>query len=96
MAHAFFPYKRYEFSGDVHFDADENWVDKQEDNSEDGTDFNSVALHELGHALGLAHSPVPTAVMFPYYRDSDSDSLYKLDYDDILGMYNLYSKYIVK
>ncbi|XP_018566418.1 matrix metalloproteinase-2-like isoform X2 [Anoplophora glabripennis] len=90
LAHAFFPLKQYDKSGDIHFDADEKWVDRTDKDSEDGTDFHAVALHELGHSLGLAHSPVSSAVMFPYYKEYDPNSPYQLDYDDILGMYNLY------
>ncbi|KAJ8981662.1 hypothetical protein NQ317_017282, partial [Molorchus minor] len=99
LAHAFFPIEGVDFAGDIHFDADEMWIDRSETVTEDqtdGTDFYSVALHELGHSLGLGHSPVPTAVMFPYYKDYDPSSAYQLDYDDILGMYNLYISKVLR
>ena len=49
-------------AGDMHFDEDERW------NAGSNTDIFSVALHELGHALGLGHSDNPSDVMYPYYR----------------------------
>lgn len=89
LAHAFYPYEDPSYGGDVHFDNDENWVEGAQTLRE-GVDFLSVAIHELGHSLGLAHSYDPAAVMFPYYRGGTSG--HALQYDDILGMYELYGK----
>ncbi|CAG9760054.1 unnamed protein product [Ceutorhynchus assimilis] len=93
LAHAFFPSgtDRPDSAGDIHFDDDESWVDLSSGKTEqDGTDFFTVAIHELGHSLGLQHSSVETSVMFPYYKGYDKDTTNLLDYDDILGMYSLY------
>ena len=88
LAHAYYPYEMESYGGDIHFDEDENWRENST-NLIDGVDFYSVALHELGHSLGLAHSPVYSSIMFPYYKGITQGSL---DYDDVLGMYKLYSK----
>jgi len=64
LAHAFYPSlpNPEPIAGDLHFDDDERWQIGNE------VDVFSVALHELGHSLGLGHSDVPNAVMYPYYR----------------------------
>ncbi|XP_068639635.1 metalloendoproteinase 5-MMP-like [Aristolochia californica] len=69
----------------AHFDGDEKWGVSQ---SDDTVDFVSVALHELGHTLGMGHSMVPEAVMFatiPYGVQKRD-----LTQDDIDGIKNLY------
>lgn len=64
LAHTFAPppLAPEPLAGDVHFDDAETW--------RIGSDFDvfSIALHELGHSLGLAHSDDPASVMYPYYR----------------------------
>lgn len=56
-------------------------------------DLFSVTVHELGHSLGLMHSNIPDAIMFPYYRGY-SKSI-KLHGDDIAAIRKLYGgKYI--
>ncbi len=48
-------------------------------------DFRRVALHELGHALGLDHETSATAIMAPRLSD-----FYQLQADDIAGAESIY------
>ena len=93
LAHAYYPYEFGDFGGDIHFDEDEGWSQNVTD-LWSGTDFFSVAQHEIGHSLGLSHSPVSESVMFPYYRGKQGNQ--GIGYDDVLAMYELYSKFISK
>ncbi|XP_075969111.1 matrix metalloproteinase-25-like [Anticarsia gemmatalis] len=81
VAHAFPP-----SHGAMHFDEDEIWGDNPDEDDKDVTNFFAVAVHEIGHALGMSHSNVNTSVMYPYYQVP----IERLDTDDILGMKALY------
>ncbi|MCP2262199.1 putative peptidoglycan binding domain-containing protein [Streptoalloteichus tenebrarius] len=60
LAHAFYPR-----DGRLHFDEAENWRNHA---GEGVYDLQTLALHELGHALGLGHSPLREAAMYPFYQ----------------------------
>lgn len=66
----------------VHFDAARSWSE----NGGDGTDsVFAVALHELGHVLGLGHSAADDAVM-----NSEPDRALHLGPGDLDGLHSLY------
>jgi Matrixin/Putative peptidoglycan binding domain len=72
----------------LHFDDTEHvWVNGAEFNA---FDIETVALHEIGHCLGLFHSNVRGAVMFAFV--DDNFTLRRLQQDDILGIRQLYGQ----
>lgn len=67
-------------SGNINitFNEDYQWTDDRL--------FNFTAVHEIGHALGLSHSAVESAVMFAYYGGIIRD----MHADDKMGIHNIY------
>jgi hypothetical protein len=80
LAYATFPSD----GGDVWFDDAEPW------GVFDGSEFDLylVATHEIGHALGLAHSSVPSALMYPVLT-RNTTGLTQDDADAIQALYGL-------
>lgn len=82
LAHAFSPGDGS--GGDTHFDEDEHWT-----LTSAGSNLFLVATHEFGHALGLAHSQVQTALMYPTYQYVNTEG-YVLPDDDRQGVQAIY------
>lgn len=86
LAHAFSPP-----AGHFHLDDDEDWLidgDLTLLPSISAVDLESVAVHEIGHLLGLGHSSVEDAIMFPSI--SAGTRKVQLADDDIQGVQTLY------
>jgi hypothetical protein len=82
LAHASFPNPYDNDQVILHFDDEERWVDSETRN----VDLLTVAAHEIGHTLGLAHSSDPDALMFAAYSGPQRF----LSEDDIAGVQALY------
>ncbi|MAF33091.1 MAG: matrixin family metalloprotease [Desulfobacterales bacterium] len=79
------------YSGSTRLDTDVIFNSNRSWGVHDGTttspyDFKRVAVHEVGHALGLGHETTNTAIMNPYY----STTIIGPQTDDINGLVALY------
>ncbi len=70
----------------VFFDAGIQWTINGSD-----PDIRTVALHEMGHLLGLGHTSVAGQVMLPNYHGVDRD----LGEDDIAGVQAIYGRKLI-
>ncbi|CAI0627559.1 unnamed protein product [Linum tenue] len=76
-------------SGRLHLDEAENWVLSGEiEVATAAVDLESVAVHEIGHLLGLGHSSDESAIMFPSIGPGTRKV--ELAQDDIDGLLQLY------
>lgn len=79
LAHAFSP--GFGRGGDMHFDDDETFT------ASTGINLQQVAVHEIGHSLGLGHSSDQSAIMAAFYAYRQN---FALGNDDIAGIQSLY------
>ena len=70
----------------MHFDDDETFTD----GTTNGINLFSVALHEIGHILGLRHSLHTLAIMHSIYKGYDPNM--KLTNDDKNGIDYIYGR----
>lgn len=81
-------------TGMFHLDGDEDWLISGDETNRrimpvtSVVDLESVAVHEIGHLLGLGHSSVEDAIMYPAI--SGGDRKVELAKDDIEGIQYLY------
>ncbi|KAM8924616.1 matrix metalloproteinase-21 [Pelodytes ibericus] len=73
------------FLGDIHFDDDEHFTAP---NSEQGISLLKVAVHEIGHVLGLSHIHRTGSIMQPNYIPQESG--FELDWSDRKAIQTLY------
>lgn len=90
LAHAFAP-----TDGRLHFDAAEYWIGTVANvesplltSSNMAIDLESVAVHEIGHIIGLGHTTIRNAIMYPSIAAQVKKV--RLTVDDVRGAQSLY------
>nr|XP_046233235.1 matrix metallopeptidase-21 [Scatophagus argus] len=73
------------FLGDIHFDDDEHFTGP---NAGSGISLLKVAVHEIGHVLGLPHIYRPGSIMQPSYLPHESG--FEMDWMDRKAIQHLY------
>ena len=75
----------YTDDSDIIFNSSITWG-IHDNNSNSPIDFKRVALHEVGHTLGLDHSGTTASIMYPLYQNNVTT----LQTDDINGIRAIY------
>lgn len=81
VAHGFLP-----TDGRLHFNVDVGWFYLFRTNN--AYDILTFSLHEIGHLLGLGHSSIREAVMFPYTNAGEIKDLHEDDIQGVKALYN--------
>jgi len=69
VAYGYYPYPQLgELAGDLHFNSNDSWSTDGH-----GLDVETVALHEIGHCLGIGHSRNQDSTMWPQYKSLQRD-----------------------
>jgi predicted Zn-dependent protease len=82
LGHAFFP-STSQTTTEVHINGNVSFG-----NQKGQYPLFPILAHELGHSLGIGHTSVRKAIMYPVYQEGIID----LDEDDILAIQQLYGK----
>src|SRR5205085_6953973 len=77
------------YDADIEVNAANNTVTISEDPKKIEYDLQAILTHEVGHFIGIAHSPEPTAVMFASYSPG-SIAQRKLTPDDVKAVCAIY------